>query len=336
MGPGELIEDRGKIGWFKNAEHAESAEDLLERPNLLPSLRSPQSDLTGLLDLEGNIKMGEVSPYPPPVDRLLTYGDCRELREWPDYVSELGLGPEHIPDLIRMATDEDLKWADSDSLEVWAPVHAWRALGQLKAEEAMEPLMSLFDDLDDAGDDWVLEELPTVYGMIGPAAISTLSAYLADPSHGESPRIAITDCLENIAKEHPEAYDECVAILTRQLERFEENLESLNGFLVSSLVTLKAMESVPIIERAFAADRVDESIHGDWEDVQVELGLKPFRERPRRPLFFGRDEDLDTVPLTPYDSGTASERKARRKAKAKRKQAKKSRKINRKKKKKKK
>ena len=272
-----------------------------------------------------------VSEYPPPLDKLLTHGDCRAFQEWPDYVSELGLGPEHIPDLIRMAMDEDLRWADSDSLEVWAPVHAWRALGQLRAEAAIEPLMDLFDDLDDNVDDWALEELPTVYGMIGPAAIPTLSTYLAAPSHGKFPRIAVTDCLEHVAKEHPEARAECVAILTRQLERFDEKDAALNGFLVSSLMDLKAVESAPIIERAFAANCVDESIPGDWEDVQVELGLKPFREKPRLPLFFGRDEELESVPLAP----SASERKARRKVKVKRKQAKKSRKTTRKKKKKK-
>ena len=57
------------------------------------------------------------SSYPPPVDKLLTYGDCSQLPRWPNYL-ELGIEPEHIPDLIRMATDEDLRWVDSDLLKV--------------------------------------------------------------------------------------------------------------------------------------------------------------------------------------------------------------------------
>src|SRR5579864_7878643 len=48
-------------------------------------------------------------------------------------------------------------------------VHAWRALGQLRAVEAVEPLLELFDRLED--DDWVHEELPAVFGLIGPARI---------------------------------------------------------------------------------------------------------------------------------------------------------------------
>ena len=73
--------------------------------------------------------------YPPPVSDLLTFGDCSRIGAWPDYLA-LGLGPQHVPDLIRMALDEELHLADPDSLDVWSPVHAWRALGQLRAESA--------------------------------------------------------------------------------------------------------------------------------------------------------------------------------------------------------
>ena len=127
--------------------------------------------------------------------------------------------------------------------------------------------------------------------------------------------------------------DECVEILTRQLEQFRENEKDLNGSLVYALVALRALESVSVIKRAFAADRVDESVQGDWEDVQIELGLKPLREAPRQPFFFGL-ENRDAVPSIPDDSERFTERKARHKARVKRKQARKSRKANRKKKKK--
>ena len=94
--------------------------------------------------------------YSPLVSSLLTYGDGRELRQWPDYL-ELGFKPEHIPDLIEMATDEKLNKGDPKSLEVWAPVHAWRTLAQLKAEEAVEPLTTLLRMFDSDDDDFVGE-----------------------------------------------------------------------------------------------------------------------------------------------------------------------------------
>jgi hypothetical protein len=268
-----------------------------------------------------------VASYPPPLDRLLAFGDSRDsIREWPNYVEEIGLGPEHILDLIRLATDSELLRAESEHFEVWAPIHAWRALGQLRAEAAIEPLMPLFHELDDS--DWVIEEMPKVYGLIGSAAIPALSTYLIDASHGLFPRATAISSLEKIANQHPDSYDSCVAILTHQLERYTENDLDLNGFLVSSLVELKAMASVKVIECAFAAERVELMITGDWNQVQVELGLKSPEELPQ-PKF--SNEEFLIPPSIDFEAKTTGSVKANSKVKAKRKMVKQSRKQNRKK-----
>jgi len=218
--------------------------------------------------------------YPPPVDKLLTLGDARDsMSHWPDYLA-YGLGPEHIPDLIRMATDKELYVAGSGSLEVWAPVHAGRALGQLHAESAVEPLIGLLHN-DDRHDDWVREQLPVVFGLIGTVAIPALVAYLADSSHGQYARGAAAHSLEKIAQQHPDARAECVAALSRQLDRFADNSLALNGFIVGHLLDLKAVEAAPAMERAFAAGRVELVVAGDWEDVQIELGLQQERATPK-------------------------------------------------------
>lgn len=264
--------------------------------------------------------------YPSPVNKLLTFGDCQNLPlGWPNYL-ELGLGPEHIPDLIRMAVDEELNHADSSSLAVWAPVHAWRALGQLHAEAAIEPLLGLFRTIDEDDNEWAGEELPTVYGMIGPAAIPALSAYLADPVHRLYARIAAVSSLQHIAEMHAETRAECVALLTHQLEEGAEADPTLNGFLLASLLDLKAEESLPVIERAFAADWIDEAVAGDWEDVQIEFGLREHRETPRRPLW---GPPLRQVQGFDTSNVSVHQRKMKTKARAKRKQEKKSRRKNR-------
>ena len=84
--------------------------------------------------------------YVDPVNKLLNFGSCETIKEWPDYLT-IGLGHEHIPELIRMVTDREFLWADQNSLAVWAPVHAWRALAQLRAEEAINPLIGLLSVL---------------------------------------------------------------------------------------------------------------------------------------------------------------------------------------------
>ncbi len=235
----------------------------------------------------------DISSYTPPVDKLLTYGEANNAasKDWPDY-RELGLGPEHIPDLIRMTTDDRLNGADSDSLEVWAPVHAWRTLGQLRAEAAIEPLITLFDDIKD--NDWAMDEIPDVLGMIGPAALPALATYIAGMSSDEEASLSPIPAVEKIGTFWPEARSASIEVLMKQLEQFIDNTPEVNGFLISSLVELKAREALPLIEQAFASHRVDTMIMGDWGDVQIEFGLKTpeeiEQERARR------------LPETPFPS----------------------------------
>jgi len=218
--------------------------------------------------------------YPPPVDKLLTYGECQGAHlKWINYL-ELGYTSAHIPDLIRMATDDKLNWAELDSLEVWAPIHAWRALAQLRATQAIEPFLGLFDELN--GSEWLLGDMPEVYALIGPPVIPALRAYLADDSHLPISRICVTDCLERIGQAHPEARGECVAVLTDQLEHFAQNDPGLNGFLIYNLSKLRATKALPLMQHAFEAQCVDTTIVGDWEDVQIKFGLKTTRDKPRQ------------------------------------------------------
>ncbi|MGL4499384.1 MAG: HEAT repeat domain-containing protein, partial [Planktothrix sp.] len=118
--------------------------------------------------------------YSHPVNQLLTFGDCREIKEKTNYIDKFGFTPEHIPELIRMAVDKELNWAYSYSLEVWSPIHAWRSLGELRAEAAIDPLISILDEIEDI--DWTSMEMPRVFGKIGPAAIPSLAAYLDNPA----------------------------------------------------------------------------------------------------------------------------------------------------------
>lgn len=89
-----------------------------------------------------------------------------------------------------------------------------------------------------------------------------------------SPRWAAVSGLANIGVAWPEARSEMVGILTAQLEEQAVWDAGVNGVIVDALIQLEAVESAGAIERAFQAKRVDETITGDWDDVQVELGLK--------------------------------------------------------------
>lgn len=276
------------------------------------------------------------SNYAGPVSQLLTLGECRVGRDWRDY-GALGIGREQVPDLSRMVEDDELNEADWESPEAWAPVHAWRALGQLRAGAAVDALLGILWRTDD-GDDWVGEEVPVVLGMIGPVAVPKLAQYLDEPLHGRWPRLAAAHALAEIAQQHPAARDDCVAVLSGSLEGYATHHPALNAFLMSYLVDLKAVEAAPVMEEAFAADRVDISIQGDWEDVQILLGLLDERltPAPEYHLLPGAwlPEPLvpqqQTLPKEQLKEEQAAERRRRDKRRAKRKQQKKARKKQRK------
>jgi len=221
--------------------------------------------------------------YSEIVAQLLTLRTAPSLSEkWLDY-GKLGLTVADIPELIRMATDMTLHQAYSDTTEVWAPLHAWRALGQLRAESAVEPLIGLFHLVDDEDNDWVAEDLPDAFGMIGESAIPALTAYVRDSTHGLWAHSAACTSLIRIAEHHPDAHEVCVAALTGLLERFAENDPEVNAYLISGLIDLDAVESASVMEQAFKANAVDLSMQGDWEEAQIELGLLEERITPAPP-----------------------------------------------------
>ena len=286
--------------------------------------------------------------YTEPVASLMQLGDIRGKREWLNYPA-LGLNEEHVPELCRMILDEDLHWADSESDEMWSAIHAWRTLAQLKAESAIPALIELLGRIDRYDDDWTSEELPVVFAHLGQAAMEPLRIFLADSSQGMWSRAAAGTSFVKMAEYHPELRSDCVAALSRQLEHFAQQDLTFNGLLIGDLVDLKGVEAAPVIEQAFAADKVDLMLQGDWEEVQIYLGLLDERQTPppdyrklmAAQLGFDPPSLLDAIKrkLRPDPETRAKAQrkaqskaltKAKAKAKTKRKQAKKSRKKQRK------
>lgn len=222
------------------------------------------------------------TPYSPPLDQLLALGrpEIGRSDRWPDYLA-MGFSAEHVPELIRMAVDAELVEGDEDDAPTYAGIHAWRTLGLLRAEAAVDPLIGL---LLEGEDDWVTNEIPDVLGMIGPAAFEPLRVALAKWSLdlASGPAIDAANGLVEIAKRFPEVRDAAVAALAKQLRWWARQDLDLNTLLVHYLVELNAVEAAPVIEEAFAADAVNTGWgEEDWEDVQVALGLLPERITPR-------------------------------------------------------
>ena len=234
-----------------------------------------------------------INDYHPPISKLLTYGECRlsSPQSWANYIQELDLIAEHIPELIQMATDRDFDLEDSDGTECWTPVHAWRALGGLEAEAAIMPLLNLLEDPDH---EWAHEEIPKVMSLIGPSALSAVQDYIANPSHNIFGRISASNYFKRLYDHHPDQREQCIKSLAQLLASYQKNDLGLNGFLILELCDLKAVEKAPEIKKAFDSQRVDLTIMGDWDEAQVKLGFKTREEVPLRR--FSSTEVLGVLP----------------------------------------
>lgn len=209
-------------------------------------------------------------PYPPEVDALRRLGDRRSA-DLEQRRGALGLGQQHLLDLLRMARDRDLYTADGDSDEVWAPLHAFEVLAKLDVAAVVPELIPLFD----LEDDWLATALPELLAKVGAPALEPIRAYLADRSRWAFGHGHASDVLEKIAQEHPELREQVVAMLSDVLRNAERNHEITNTGAMDALVELEAVEALPLIRRAFELGLVDEMMRGPWGDVAAELGAEP-------------------------------------------------------------
>lgn len=272
-----------------------------------------------------------MNTYTEPVSKLLKLGRPGDV--WQDY-SLLGITRADIPELLRLAQDNDLRYleppedlpADEDLPDWYAQIHGWRALAQLRAEEAIPVMLGILHQIDDEDDDWLSSDVHLVFGEIGPTAIEPLKTYLADENNPRYARSTASSSLAEIGNRYPEERERCIQGIAAVLERYETNDVGLNGFLIGDLVDVKAVEQIDLIKRAFEANAVDEFINGDVEDVQIEMGLFEKRITPERPRRYGPLAPESDVLFAPAPKSG----KATKKAKNKRKQEKNSRKKNRK------
>lgn len=271
--------------------------------------------------------------YPAIVEQFIKFDDPYDDITKHDLLA-LGVTTEMIPDLIATILDEQY-YEDYDSYEGFPHLYAYIALGQLKTPAAIDGLiLGVKKWAHTDWFEWFCEEMPDIFGAIGPVAIGQLIELLQDKSLTFDARSCALHYLLPISVAHPEERDRCIAALVSELEKFDDNDPELNGYIVMYLVAdYKAIEAVPIIEAAYAAERVDPAFIGDWEDVQVEFGLIPKRTTPR-PNYFGIDRNRmfgkQASLLDDYANATAKRSEnATAKKKAKRKQEKKARQKNR-------
>ncbi len=207
--------------------------------------------------------------YPHPVSELLTLGRCH-WQNWTNY-SRLPFNHSHISALVDLARDRALMDHEDDT-NSWAPVHAWRVLGIMADQDAVEPLLNLM--WNETGDEFFIPEyLPSALGRMGKTAMPALMQFVSDACLELSVRLLAIDALKFCGQFHRSLQATIASFLKQILDNHYDDDASLNAHLIAALVDLGVKQAASSIEEAYNRGTIDHSILGDMDDVEKELSL---------------------------------------------------------------
>ena len=215
----------------------------------------------------------ESAPYLPPITQLIAASPTDEPAL---EVEILAQGKVLVPELIRLAFDEDLPVRG-------APDHAVRLLHKM-CDAKIAELGELSAWLDKASGDWRNELLTRHVAKIGGYTTSELETIVGNLHADTFTRTSALEDLAERVERLPALRKRFIAFIRTMLTRPEADTaseETIIGFLISEALELEARELYPEIMRAFVEDRVDTSVVSPMS-VQHHWGLLPKEEPIRR------------------------------------------------------
>lgn len=200
------------------------------------------------------------------LDLLYTAGD-RLPRAAADEV--LRRGSRLLPILAEIVGDKSA-WTQPLP-EWWAVVHATYALGAMETPDALVPLLTALRWADAFDCDWVAEDLPSIFGRLGPPAFDALRAVAQDPTAGPGARSIALASLGAIALPVDYLQEPVVALGARLLADPTQDLY-LRQTAANVLVDLRAQDHRKLLvafgQEEAARHREDGEYQGvfyDWE-----------------------------------------------------------------------
>lgn len=263
------------------------------------SRRQPVSKSASLPDLPQHKKLDA------PFRRLMEIGDDDPAAIYAHIARALQTVPEGAKRLAEIALDPTYSHYadhDEDDARAWTRVHAVRTLERMgdAAQSVMESLTPLLN----AEDDWLREEMPLFYGIVGEPAVPLLTQLVENKTADPDLRVGAADALVEIAEVQPETRADTIALLERRVSDDNEN-ESLLAEFIVCLLNIGAKDSYEVIRAAYERDGVDEFIVG-LDEVEEHFDL-PITLRPQ-----AGDTDADNERLTPQDATVSEQTEAAR------------------------
>jgi hypothetical protein len=193
------------------------------------------------------------------ISAIFQFGICEINQQWPDYVGQLSLIEEDILELIEIVENSNLAMVSTGcSIEDCAPMHAWRALGQIGALGAVKPLFQALINQKNDEAFWYAIELPEVIRLIGLHSINIITSFLNENSDIEwNYQLIVVQSLVNVALANPESREHVISIITHFLEDYKTNYSSHNACLIKELSRLEAKKVSTLVRNIISEDEID-------------------------------------------------------------------------------
>jgi len=156
---------------------------------------------------------------------------------------------------------EDVDYWEAEDNRRWMPLHAVKLLGMLADPKALPQLVNALIPACKVWDDWIMEDLPTVFGRMGLPAISHLEEFIHTYRMGDEfcwSRSTAANGLVAIALNNPNEQEHILTLLYGLF--LEEDDPEFLGFVAGSILDFGDPSSIPVLEKAFDRGVIDEFI----------------------------------------------------------------------------
>lgn len=192
------------------------------------------------------------------LNKLSEFGITSFDKIWPDYIKELDLKKTDAKTLIQIIASSDLSVITTGaSMEQFAPMHAWRALGQLHSKESIETLLNSLIEKKNQEAFWYRIELPNVIKQIGGEAIKQLEVFLKNEQTWED-KVIIINGLVEIALKDQEYKNQVEEIISEILKKYKKNDFAFNASILNAIFKLKPYNN-KIVREIINKDKFDYS-----------------------------------------------------------------------------
>jgi len=160
-------------------------------------------------------------------------------------------GDEAVAPLLVVLNDEELQFEDARG-GGWTPVHAARILGELRAAEAVEPLIKWLGAEGEA----LAQAVPLALARIGEPAREPLMDYARDTSHDLMARAGALEALTRMTGPHSKLHDPVVAHLRLIVGGTERGEDEFRAFAVVNLCDISDDSAWDDILIAYRQNRI--------------------------------------------------------------------------------